>query len=450
MYGNVNQDNRAFLLQGTLDMPRFNFNISVIFLSLFVTAFSLPVNAQSVEELKAQLAALAKRIDELEKKQEKAAEKKAVIKKRDPAPAFGTSDGVFEANIRGRIIADLAVVKDRDNTHNLTATEFRDTRIGIEGKAFGNIKYKLEADFANNEVGVTDAYIQYNAKNGLEFTVGQFKTPNSLEEQASTLDATFVERAVFTDAFSLNRRIGFGVSTRGDNYTLSAGVFGGSDGESFEVENFTIAARATYGGEIEDGKWITGASYRYENAGEQPKFRFRARPNNSISARFVETNRIVDRTTFVGIEAAIQKGAFYAASEWSRLDTSIVEGSTEDATFNGGYAEAGWFITGEHKGLSLSKGTWTKTRVKDPLHKGGPGAIQLAARFDYLDLTDGDVFGGEYKSYTAGINWFLNDYVRVTANYSHSVVKEAFDVDRNGADGENSVDSLVLRFQTDW
>jgi phosphate-selective porin len=62
-----------------------------------------------------------------------------------------------------------------------------------------------------------------------------------------------------------------------------------------------------------------------------------------------------------------------------------------------------------------------------------------------VDLTDLDagVEGGKQTSYIAGVNWHLNNYTRVQANYSIS------DVDGGVNDGEQ-IKAFGLRFQVDW
>jgi phosphate-selective porin OprO/OprP len=417
---------------------------------LSATALSVvavqPANAQSVEELKAQLAALAKRIDDLEKKQDK---KAPVVKKSEPAFALGTKDGLFEFNVRGRIYADAGWGSDDDGTMDYDATEFRTARLGIEGKAWKNVKYKFEADFADNEVDLKDVYLQYKSEVG-SWKFGQFKTPNSLEEQTSSRHTTFMERSSFTDAFGLARMLGVGYGNGGDNWTFNAGVFRGSAGSDSADEGETFAARVTYGNKMDNGAWMLGASTRFRNVGDQDLLRYRQRPHNHLSDRFVATSRISEKDTMFGLELAGQMGSFHVASEFASLSANDGGSQGRDATFSGGYIEAGWFITGESKPLKLSKGTWDRPKVKNPMNKGGMGAWQLAAKFDYIDLTDNGVFGGEQETFILGANWYLNRHSRFMVNYSHSSIKEAFDVEANGADGENGVDTLGVRFQVDW
>ena len=399
--------------------------------------------AQSIEDLKKQLEVLAAKIEKLEAKAEKA----PVVKKAEPAMSIGTSDGMFEMNLRGRIYTDAAWVSDSDNTMDVAATEFRAARLGIEGKAWKTVKYKFEADFAGNAVSVKDAYMQYKSSFG-DITVGQFKTPNSLEEQTSSRHAAFMERASFTDAFGLSRRIGIGYGKSGDTWTFKAGAFRGSNGDE-GTGQFEFATRATYGGKLDGGTWMVGASLRTRD-GDGSNFRYRQRPHQHLSNRFIATDRLSDKDTMYGFEGAASFGSFWASGEFASLNAKNGGAGGRNAGFWGGYLDAGWFITGEKRPLKLGKGAWDRPKVSRPLHEGGMGAWAIAARYDVIDLTADGVYGGQQDTWILGVNWYLNRHMRVMMNYNRSEIDKAFNVSANGEDGSNSIDGFGMRFQVDW
>ncbi len=444
------------------------FRKSVSLLLLTTALTSLPfhaASAQSMEEMKAIIAALTKRVEQLEAKQaaeENTAEvlvsnrsavkkpdpKTPIITKFDPAMAIGTADGRYEFNMRGRVYMDTSFASDRDGTMDLQATEMRAARIGIQGKAGKAAKYKLEADFAGDKVAIKDAYIQLKNSMG-SWTFGQSKTPNSLEEETSSLYNTFMERAAFTDAFGLTRMVGVRYGTGGDSWSFNAGLFRGTSSSTDEDEGEVFAARVTYGQKMAGGTWMLGGSARFRNVGGGSALRYRQKAFAHLSNRFLATDRIASKDSLYGLEGAAQMGAFHVASEWAFLRAQD-GGATGDANFNGGYFEAGWFITGEHSPLTLSKGVWSRPKIKKPVQNGGIGAWQVAAKYDRIDLTDDGVFGGEQNTYVLGVNWYLNRYSRFTVNYNHSDIARAFGVSANGADGANSVNALSLRIQADW
>ena len=76
-------------------------------------------------------------------------------------------------------------------------------------------------------------------------------------------------------------------------------------------------------------------------------------------------------------------------------------------------------------------------------HDGGDGwgAWELAFRIDSIDLTDGNITGGEAMTYVFGVNWYWNPNMRVMFNFVIG------DLDESGAD---DVTALEMRFQADF
>ncbi|WND03468.1 porin [Temperatibacter marinus] len=409
------------------------------------TLMAVPASAQDLEELKRQLAALAKKVEKLEE----AKKKSVTVKKAEPAFGLATDDGLFEMNIRGRLYTDYITVSDSDGNFSQSGTEFRTARLGIEGKAWKDTKYKFEIEVDGNDVNVKDAYMQFKTSMG-SITAGQFKTPNSLDEQTSSRHISFLERASITDAFGFARQTGIMWSNGDSNYTAKLGVFKGSTTDSGSGDT-TIAGRVTYGDKMDGGKWLVGGSFRDRSSDGQ--FRYRQRPHVHLSDRFVNTDRIGNGDDFFyGVEGAIQYGSFYSSAEYGILNAkeASVSNPGSDAKLHGGYIDIGYFVTGESRTLKTDKGAWDRPKVSNPVYNGGMGALAVTARYDTLDLTGDGIYGGEMDTWIIGLNWYLNRHSRIVVNYSNSSIDGAFDVSANGADGKNSVDAFGVRFQVDW
>lgn len=417
-------------------------------------------DAQAIAELERQIQILRQQVESLRNtvttttapEAEEAEAGDPIQVKWEPAPSISSPDGRFEMNLRGRLLVDTAWVNDANDNENTSATEFRAARIGIEGKAWSDVKYKFEADFSGNDVDVKDAYLQWSGP--AKFTFGQFKTPNSLEEQTSSRYITFMERASFTDAFSFGRQIGLGVTKAGDDYTFNAGIFRGANGVSDEDEGYALATRLTYGPKMDDMQMHFGGSLRYRNNGEdQGDFRYRQRPHSHLAGnRYVQTSRFADSDTFYGFEAAAVMGPLSVQGEWGFLSANIstpAAGET-NPTFSGGYIELSYFLTGESRKYDPKKGSFQRINVNDPVFSGGKGAFQVAARYDRIDLSDKTFFGGEQNTLVIGANWWLNRHTRFMVNYSNSKIKNGADVALNDANGENSVNTFGIRAQIDW
>lgn len=420
-------------------------------------------------------AALMKRMDALEKelisvKQELADEKAKKEEKKsggngfslkwEPAPSIKSDDGRFEMNIRGRIYADAAWIKDDVSGADTKATEFRTARLGIEGKAWKNVKYKFEVAFNGGEVEIKDAYIQPKFGN-VKFTIGQAKTPNSLEEQTSSRYTTFMERAAFTDAFGFERMLGLKISTGGENWTLAAGAYRGNDPTSNTDEGTAFAARATFAPiNTDDTKLHLGASVRVQKVGmDQSLLRFRQRPFAHLSpTRWVNTGHMFSKDVLFGVEAALVHGPLSVQGEWAwdRATDGTGINTNDKFGFSGGYVDFSYFLTGESRNYEADKGEFGRVSPKHPVTDGGMGAWQVAYRYDTIDLTDTvnlngggtySLMGGKQTTHIIGVNWHWNKYMRMMFDYSHSKITNASDV---FAPGFNTVDTFSMRAQVDW
>jgi phosphate-selective porin OprO/OprP len=166
--------------------------------------------------------------------------------------------------------------------------------------------------------------------------------------------------------------------------------------------------------------------------------------------RFLATPSLnVESESHYGLEAALIRGPFHAGAEahWFEAD-SIVPGVSP--TFFGGYAEIGYFLTGESRGYR--GGRWDRTTVRRPVGPGdnaGAGAFQVNLRYDYLDLSSGPVRGGTQNGLQASLVWIPQDYIRFLLTYGHLIYDEAA-IPAVGGDRNYSVDVVGARAQVDF
>lgn len=445
--------------------------------------------AQSNEELMAIIRQQQQQIEELSRKvdglQEKAETEAApvvvpnpegqVVVDYDSGPIptiefYQTNDAgerekVFDFKPRGRLFVDGGYLDDNDGFYsNDNATELRAARLGFEGTAWRDFEYRLEVDFGGGDTEVTDAFIEYNGPllDPANLRIGQFKTPNSLEEQTSSRYITFMERAAFTDAFEFDRRIGIGSDVSGDNWGVEGGLFGQNAEDAANNEGYAVAGRGHYAflGALGEGSVIhLGTSARFrdlKNDVNDDSARYRQRPFfHFTSTRSVDTGTIpdADNDVVVGGEAALVLGPFSlqgeAANTWLQRS-----GGADDATgLWGGYASASYFLTGESRSYSAGSGTFGRVKVKNPVHKGGFGAWEIGGRFDYIALNDGgaDIRGGEQYSLIAGVNWYLNNNVRFMLDYAFTRVFNASNSPGAAVNGSsNTINGAGARFQIDF
>lgn len=447
---------------------------------LAATALTAPVQAQTapsaadIQALKAQIDALQAKVSELEAQMQASKAAEATASAAPPAsaptpaptqtavasapswkgaPQFEDKAKGFSFKPTGFFQFDTGYVGNPDDaivTANLGGWRTRARRIvlGAQGNLPGGFGYKAEFNFANGEVGYEDVILTWQ-KDGspLLVTVGNAFPLAGLDAVTSSKLGSVIERDQSTDAFGFGRRIGasVGLVDPKDRYTLTAGIYQGPISNSFSDNQWQASVRGTWSPRIGDtGRLHLGASFQHRETQTQvPQNRYRARPFTQITdVRFVDTGVLnVNGDDVLGVELGGIFGPFHFAGEAHKLwvdgyrrsiGSDVAGIILENAPdFFSGYAEIGWYVTGETRGYKGGK--WDRTKVLNPVDKGGIGAIQLNARLDYLDLTDrfsSDLVptpilinGGQQTGYQLSAIWNPVEYLRFLLQYSHIEVE---------------------------
>ena len=414
--------------------------------------------ADELAAMRAQLAAMNARIDQLEGElaatKTEAAEAGQVVDA--PAPAadsepvstLAKSDG-WSFKPRGRLMFDAGFTNAPDSTgaSDGFGNEVRRARLGASGDMPGGFGYKFEVDFAGNEISVADAILSY--ENGpIEIAIGQHNNFQSLEELTSSLHTTFIERAAFTDAFGFERRLGASITYARGDVLAQAGVF--TDNlEDTDSKNRGADARIVFMPKAGDTQLHFGGSFHYNDLDDPAaQLRYRQRPLvHFTTQRFIDTRSMgADSETGYGLEAAAIAGRFHAAAEgyWQSVD---MPGVADDPTFFGGYVEAGVFLTDDTRGYKGGK--FDRTKPSSPVGEGGIGSVQFTLRYDHLDLNDAGIVGGRQAGYFAALVWKPTDYTALMLNYGRLQYKDAILPTASG-DTSYGVDAIGMRAQIDF
>jgi phosphate-selective porin OprO/OprP len=364
-------------------------------------------NQVETEKLKQQVA-------ELTKTKQSASDVKISVK---GGLKVKTTDGAFETKIGGRVQADAAAYSDDIDMGN--GSEIRRARLYIQGKMYNDWGYKLQYDFVDTgNKGIKDAYLTYNGFDGVSLKAGNFKDPFSLQEQTSSKFVSFTERSL-TTAFAAGRHIGFMASTANKDWSLAAGVFGDSvtTKGGANDEDWGLGARATWAPINDKGNVLhLGLGMNYRDTDTAGSARFKTQAETHVAGiNIVDTGSITNVEDFfkVGAEVAYVNGPFSAQAEY--ITTDVSRNSASDLDFDGWYAQAGYFFTGESR--NYKKGKFGGIKPKANVGEGGIGAWELALRYSTIDLNDNDINGGEADSMTLGLNWFATPTLRFSANY---------------------------------
>ena len=125
--------------------------------------------------------------------------------------------------------------------------------------------------------------------------------------------------------------------------------------------------------------------------------------------------------------------------------------------YQGGYVQLLYFLTGESDNYSLEKMAFDRVkpfenffwvRGADCCNYCSRGAWQVGARYNYLDLNDQGINGGQLHNGTLGLNWFWNPNTKVQFNYiaTYRDVSETADF----PDGSGWINGWGIRFAQDF
>jgi len=332
------------------------------------------------------------------------------------APAVAAQPVFSAVDVFGRFVYEYAFANGENTDFNIDDDEIRTARIGVSGivAGWGEIKAELATD-SSGEVRLTDLYIQGKPFGGdVSLRVGQFKTPNSLDEETSSRFTSLNERPSFTDAFELNRRVGVALLKSAENHSLFIGFYGQNLKGEKTFGGYAAAARATYMPVSDENMQVhTGISVRYrDRSDDQPDFRYRQRPFTHNSARIVGTERLGAADFFAGAEFAVTYGGAWVTGEYAVTFVNC-SACIDNPTLAGGYLEAGVMIGGRRR---LKGARFTRPEINRTILQGGLGAVTLVARFDQLDLNSGEARGGAYNAFAVGSNWWPTNRIRISAN----------------------------------
>ena len=448
------------------------------------------ISQADADQLRAQIAALKAQVEMLEARLDKAAPASAqaspgqasgqvggsapealaaassssqpAAKKEEPetgiswkgSPVFASGSAKFK--VKGRIQYDAGVlmapqaVSDRAKGYS---NELRRLRLGAEGQLGAGFGYKLETELSDNQIDLVDTFITYEGGKWM-VTLGNHNQFQSLDELIGDTTGAVMERAAFTDAFNFERRLGLSVQYKSGPLLAQLGLFSDSadsltnDEDGDENNSFSTDGRIVFAPKWGKTQLHFGASghWRRLNRIAEEDQRYRQRPYlHTVNTRYLATPAIsADAETHYGLEFAGTRGPFHWAGETHWLTVS--RPGLSDPTFFGGYAEVGYFLTGETR--AYKNGIFGSTKPKRSLGEGGMGSLQVNLRYDYLDMNDKNIVGGTQNALILGLIWTPIEFMRFNLNYGHIRYTDAAIL--AGASRDYSVDVLGWRAELDF
>lgn len=384
-----------------------------------------------------------------------------------PSVIFG--EDIF-ISLRSRLVLDW-----RGFDPDLDEDNFRldVARIGAKGDLTRHLDFEIEREIDHDGEWQDwkDVYLNWSTFNRLEIRAGRYKIPFGLEQNFGRTEIDFVYRARASTQLTPARDRGVMAHGRafGRGLTYEVGVFN-TDGDIGKLEEpqFTPGTEddlgPTYAGRVTAAvlrRFVgpkaplrslrLGAAY---TTGHLPAGLNSLRGETPYGFDYVEPVYVSGRRQRVGLELDWTPGPYGLRAEWiqtreDRNGQGLGDADLSDFVGTGWYVYGTWLVTGQDKDDNIS--------MRRSVLRGGPGAIELAARYESLGFGSADKTGIPSRNpraehllentdriWTAGVNWYVMPHVKVVANAIH----ESFtDPERTPKSGETSFWSGVLRLQ---
>ncbi|MCX5886623.1 MAG: porin [Proteobacteria bacterium] len=401
-----------------------------------------------------------------------------------------TPDQDFKLKITGRFQSDFKLFeKDHPSTNSFYV---RRARLAMGGTMYKYYDFFVESEFGQGSARLNDGYLNINYTPKAQLRVGQFKEPFSLEELISDNWTDMIERSL---ANNIPPSRDIGAMIHGDLYSgalnYAVAVYNGRsiNQQTDTDDDKDVAGRIIFAPfqllGMKENKFLKnlrlGAAftYGYQDSNvtdwwKQGKFKteamttFFALRDTTTAGKENYVSQSGKRIR-LGAELGYQYDSFSLKGELMKMDLDdlilntynstlkkAVKSDERDFDVKGGYISVSYFLTGEKE--PFKSGVYdaiTPKKKFDPF-QGTWGAWQIAFRYSFLSL-DRDLFKYGYAdpkkytdkadAYTAGVNWYLNDMVRVMVNYIHTSFDDDVEVSGKKIDNE---DVWITRFQIVW
>ncbi|MGI8584304.1 MAG: OprO/OprP family phosphate-selective porin [Chitinophagaceae bacterium] len=323
-----------------------------------------------------------------------------------------------------------------NNSPGVSEFLIRRARFAATGFFQKKFRYMLNASFDKGKAALQEAFLESRHVSFAKVRIGQFKVPFSLTNLQSDAQLDFISRSFIVENFSPSYDIGamvFG-DEKSKHFNYAFGLFNGRDLNQPENNNSKyIIGRVEFapfisseqsalsklylGASVANGKQNDDMSQKaFETGTEIPVFTF----NDSVFRD--------GETTIYGYDLAWYVKRFSAQAEYINYKGKHLKNNSAmlDLSSTGYHVAFTYLLSGEDK----KRNDLVKPKQEFDPQKGAWGAFELALRYEKTILSDAALFANmakgtdEITAFTGGINWYLNDDVKVILNYSKYMFRQ--------------------------
>jgi phosphate-selective porin OprO/OprP len=399
-------------------------------------------------------------------------------------PTISTSDGRMSFAIGNQTQFDYGTYYQNPNSNtqfpNLNnGVNLRRERIFFVAK-FDQFTFNVTPDFGGSPDGVNtnqtlyEANLNFTGFKPFTATLGYFKPWFSLYDSQSSNDFLLMERPSIIE---ISRNVAAGdaratfpsIKASNDGISLPWGSgsyfaalaftgapYGAQTSNFLNGEQLGVVGRLA-GRPYYDEDWnfhvdVSGENVFHPNINasgtpgvSRETLSFGDRPED----RAADQNKLINTGSLssssanvIGGEVAgnwrnlLLQGGYYQIND---IQSKLPGVPAPGLSFNGGYIEAGWNITGEPFRYNVGAAAFARPKVDDPFiinengFSPGIGAWQLGARWSVMNLNSnvtpgvsqsktGGIFGGYQQIFGAALSWYPNDWIRFEMQFQYSMV----------------------------
>ena len=162
--------------------------------------------------------------------------------------------------------------------------------------------------------------------------------------------------------------------------------------------------------------------------------RFRTEPEARTDSTWLDTLEIRGASQYgiLGLENVINIGRFQFCTECMNLWLDRDPARGDEIYLWGAYFYVAYFLTDHFQPWNRELGIIERIEPLTPAGKCAwtrCGAWQIAARWSFADLTDGNIQGGVGQSVTLALNWYWTPRTRLQFNALYGDISKHFPVD---------------------
>ena len=372
--------------------------------------------------------------------------KPLITEERNGILVMESKDSEYKIWFDIRVHVDAATFWGQDKDYDPIGDggSIRRARFAVKGQVTPKWYGEVDVNFANGVVELKDAIVRYTGFSDWELQAGNFKENFQLSRNTSSRYQPLMERPMMANTLGPSRSMGVNAKYQKKWLFASYGLFFHAV-EDAETRTYVEDNNKDYGrkeGLAHTAKVVFQPLYKNSDAslhigtavsrrepstdvdpGEYGGVRISSRNATSINRKkYLDTDVIpnVDYSLFSTYELAGHYKAFRFETAYVQDNVYILDSapSTQDKStkiFRGAYVMASYVLFGGKHNYDYGGAKFNQiTRGRSW------GDIEIAARYDYMNLNSGGIYGGSGENYTFGVNYYASKNVRFSLNYQYS------------------------------